>query len=123
VRLNEIHDRYQADVEFLCVYIQEAHPEDGWHIPMNELHDVVYKQHRTEQERADVAEACVLGLDLRMPMALDAMTNEVDRAYAALPERLYVIDADGRIVLRSDPGPWGFDLDAWEQAIQAVRSG
>lgn len=86
--------------------------------------EIVYPQHRNEGERATVAEACVLGLDLEMPMLLDRMSNEVDLAYAALPERLYVIDRAGVVAYRSEPGPWGFDTEAWEKAIseQAARS-
>jgi type I thyroxine 5'-deiodinase len=80
---------------------------------------LVYAQPTSEDERAEVAEACVLGLDLQMPMVLDDMSNEVDEAYSALPERLYVIDAEGTIVWRSGPGPWGFDLDGFEAALRA----
>jgi hypothetical protein len=79
---------------------------------------VVFDQPKTEQGRAEVAEACAIGLDLKMPMLLDHLSNEVDTAYAALPERLYVIDRDGIIRYRSEMGPWGFDVDAFEKAIQ-----
>lgn len=79
---------------------------------------VVYQQPRSEDERSAVAQACVLGMDLAMPMVLDRLSNEVDTAYAALPERLYVIDRSGRICHRSEPGPWGFDLDAFEKALR-----
>jgi hypothetical protein len=87
-------------------------------VPINREQGIVYSQTRTEEERAEVAEACVLNLNLAMPMALDDMSNAVDTAYAALPERLYLIDEEGRIKYRSGPGPWGFDMDAWDKAIQ-----
>jgi type I thyroxine 5'-deiodinase len=77
----------------------------------------VFEQPKTEDERIEVASACALHLNLAMPMALDDMDNTVDTAYAALPERLYLIDGGGRIIYRSGPGPWGFDVDAWEKAI------
>jgi type I thyroxine 5'-deiodinase len=80
---------------------------------------VLYAQPSTEDERAEVAAACQLGMRLQLPMALDRMSNEVERAYAALPERLYVIDPDGAIRWRSGPGPFGFDVAAWERAIEA----
>jgi type I thyroxine 5'-deiodinase len=84
---------------------------------MNVNQKVLFAQPKDVDERAAVAEACVLDLNLRMPVLLDAMDNAVDAAYAALPERLYVIDAGGRISYRSGPGPWGFDVDGWKQAI------
>jgi len=111
-------------VQFFCVYIQEAHPEDGWQVLINLEQEIVYTQPRTEDQRVEIAAACMLDLELELPMLLDAMTNEVDTAYAALPERLYVIDAEGKIAYRGEPGPWGFDADGWEEAIQAqLRSG
>ena len=73
-------------------------------------------------ERVTVAEACVLGLDLAMPTVLDDMDNSTDAAYAALPGRLYIIDEEGRVVNRADPGPFGFDVSAWEQTIAGIVS-
>jgi hypothetical protein len=90
---------------------------------MNTQQDVVYDQPSEESERADVARACVLHLNFRMPMVLDAMSNEVDTAYSALPERLYVIDPAGAISWRSGPGPWGFDVEGWERAIRKQVEG
>ena len=55
-----------------------------------------------------------------MPTLLDTIDDEVDSAYAALPERLYVVDADGQVTHRAASGPFGFDVDAWESAIQGV---
>ena len=46
------------------------------------------------------------------------MTNDVDLKYAALPDRLYLIGADGRVGYRSGPGPWGFKPDELEEAIE-----
>ena len=86
---------------------------------MNTQQKIVYDQPATESERAEVAEACVLHLGFRMPMVLDAMSNEVDTAYSALPERLYLIDEQGQVAWRSGPGPWGFDVDGWETAIRS----
>ena len=87
---------------------------------MNLTDEVIYKQPKTEAEREAVAEACVVGLRFEMPMLLDEMSNKVDAAYAALPERLYVINRDGRIRYRSEPGPWGFNVDDWEKAIREI---
>ena len=118
MRLNEIYDTHKDRVTFFCVYIQEAHPEDGWQVPMNVDDDVVFTAPKTIDERAEIAQACVLRLQLNMPTLLDDMDDAVDSVYAALPDRLYVIDADGAITFKSDPGPWGFDVDSWENAIQ-----
>ena len=80
----------------------------------------MYDQPTKEIERAAIAGTCALQLELKMPVLLDKMSNEVDTAYSALPERLYAIDREGIITWRSEPGPWGFDVDAWEQAIREL---
>lgn len=90
---------------------------------MNHDDDVVFMQPTTVDERAGVAQACVLRLQLDMPTLLDGMDNAVDEAYSALPDRLFVIDAAGDVAYRSAPGPFGFDSDAWEQAITEVLTG
>ncbi len=45
------------------------------------------------------------------------MGNSTDLAYSALPDRLYLIGKNGKIVYRSGPGPMGFKPDELEAAI------
>ena len=91
---------------------------DWWQLSQNLEEDVVFNQPASIDERADVAQACMLRLDLAMPMLLDDMDNSTDEAYAAMPERLYVVDTQGRIAFRGAPGPWGFDVAGWRRAIE-----
>ena len=118
--LEELHRRYGERVAFFVVYIQEAHTTDGWQIPPNPQEGVVYEQPRTAEARESLAEACVDHLKISIPTLIDEMTNEVDRAYAALPDRLYLVDADGRVAYRSEPGPMGFKPEELEAAIQEL---
>ena len=121
--MNEIYATYQELVHFFCVYIKEAHPEDNvgaYQVQANRDEGVVYNQPASIGERAQIAEACMLHLNLAMPMLLDNMHNEAEEKYVALPERLYVIDKDGVLVYRSEPGPHGFDMDEWLEAIRTV---
>lgn len=118
--MNELYETYRDRVQFFCVYIQEAHPTDGWQVPSNVDAGVLQAQPKTIEERAQVAATCALTLNLRMPMLLDEMTNDVDTKYAALPERLYVLDAEGRVFFKSVMGSMGFDVEAWARAIEEV---
>ena len=59
-------------------------------------------------------------VQLAMPMLPDDMRNSTDLAYAALPERLYVVGTNGTVVYKSAPGPFGFDVSGWEQAISGL---
>jgi hypothetical protein len=43
-----------------------------------------------------------------MPCVVDDMDDTADNAYAAWPERLFVVGADGRIAYAGGQGPFGF---------------
>lgn len=119
MRLNEIAARFGDTVDFLCVYIQEAHPTDGWQVQANLEDDVLHAAPTTMAEREALAEVCMLKLALDMPMVVDDMEDTIDRAYNALPERLYLLDADGRVVFKTVAGSHGFDPEAWNAAIES----
>lgn len=106
-------------MDFYLVYIQEIHPADGWQVPANVTDTVLFEQPKTADDRAEMAGVCMLNLKFDMPLLLDNMDNEVDLKYAALPERLYVVDVEGLVAYRSEMGPWGFDTEAWRAAIEA----
>jgi iodothyronine deiodinase-like protein len=44
-----------------------------------------------------------------VPVLLDGMENQADRAYNAWPERLYVISGEGTIAYQGGKGPYGFN--------------
>jgi Iodothyronine deiodinase len=117
VRLEEIYERFRDAVDFYVVYIREAHPTDEWQTVSNVLEDVVFAQPTTYDERVEAAHACTLGMDISIPTLIDGMSNEVGDAYAAMPDRLYLVDADVKIAFRSGPGPFGFKSDEFEEAI------
>jgi hypothetical protein len=118
VRLNGIYEAFNDRVQFYCVYIQEAHPTDGRQSVGNLAEGVFYQQPKSIEEREDLAQVCVLRLNLKMAMLLDNMSNEVDRLYAALPDRLYLLDKNGIVVFRTVVGSPGFDVEAWYAAIR-----
>lgn len=117
MRLEEIYERFNDAIEFFVVYIREAHPTDGWQSVSNVLEDVVFTQPTTYDERVELAHACTLGMDISIPTLIDEMSNEVNEAYHAQPDRLYLVDADGTIAYRSGLGPFGFKSDEFEEAI------
>ncbi len=127
MRLNEIYRAYQDQVTFCCVYIREAHPEDsvggGFRTERNWANGIVYDQPTTIEARGEIAEVCMLKLNLEMPMYLDGMDDDAETKYAAWPERLYVIGGDAKISYAGALGPMGFDPDGWEEAIKAKLQG
>lgn len=106
-------------MEFFVVYVREAHPTDGWQVDANVQDEVYYRQHQSYDEREWVAQACSLGLNITIPILVEEMDNSIDEAYGAAPERVYLVGIDGRVAYHGGAGPFFFNLDEWEQAIQA----
>ena len=99
------------------VYITEAHPTDVWQMQSNVRDKVLFASPRNEDERAEVAGTCVRKLGIEFPAVLDEFGNSTERAYTGWPDRLYLIDSQGRIVYKSKPGPFGFKPDQLEAAL------
>lgn len=99
------------------IYIKEIHPTDGWQIRHNEEDGVLFRQHQSMNERVDVGQACMMKLALEMPALVDEMDDAVATAYNGMPERLYLVGADGRIAYKGGIGPMYFQPAEWEEAI------
>ena len=119
-RLNDITARYDDRVDCFTVYIQEAHPGGGWQVKGNEDEGLVFEAPTSLEERAELARLLVVRFHLAMPVLVDDVDDEVDTHYAALPLRLYLIDEDGAVAFRTLVGSPGFDVDAWERAIEEL---
>ena len=120
MRLNELYATYKDQVQFYLIYIREAHPHNGWQVPNNLIEDIVYLEPTTDAERTEVAAACQINLDLHMPMLVDSIDNAIDKKYVGLPMRQFLIDAEGKIVYAGAKGPFGWDDDAFEEALKTL---
>lgn len=70
-------------------------------------------------ERRANARHCKAALGLEaIPALVDTLEDEAERAYEAWPDRLVLIDAEGRVAWRSGPGPFGFDPAQLRAAIR-----
>jgi type I thyroxine 5'-deiodinase len=89
-----------------------------WQLPSNLKDNVVFATPKDFDERDKLAGACVRKLGLQLPALIDGLDNAVERAYTAWPDRLYVIDRNGKVTYKSTPGPFGFKPDAARTALQ-----
>lgn len=90
------------------VYITEAHPSDVWQMESNIKDKVIFATPRDEQERAMIAGACVRKLGIKFPAVLDEFGNSTEKAYTGWPDRIYLVEQNGRVAYKSKPGPFGF---------------
>ena len=119
--MEQLYSEYTDRVEFFVVYVQEAHPTDGWQVEANVNDSVYFRQHQSYEEREEVAQSCTIGLHISIPTLVEEMDNAIDEAYGAAPERLYLIGKDGRVVYHGGAGPHFFDLDELEGALQKLE--
>jgi len=112
-----LHRRYQQQVEFLAVYVREAHPTDGWRMGSNDRAGIAIAQPTSIEGRTDVAKECCRALKITMPMVVDDMNDRVGHAYSGMPDRLYVIDRAGKVTYKGGRGPFGFKPREMEQSL------
>ncbi|MBI3208962.1 MAG: deiodinase [Candidatus Solibacter usitatus] len=118
-----MYQKYRGKVEFLLVYIREAHATDGWQLPVNERQEVLLPIAKSQDEKEDHATACVRKLNIEFPAVVDNMDNTTELNYSAWPDRLYLVGKDGRITYKSGPGPQGFKPPELEAAIRKELAG
>ena len=118
--LNAMHAKYRTQAAFFVVYIGEAHPSDAWELPSNLTDKVLYASPKNADERSGLAEICVTRLGIKVPALVDRFDDSTERAYAGWPDRLYLIDRDGRVAYKSRPGPFGFKPADLEAALQKL---
>ena len=99
-------DNFSDIADFVIIYIEEAHPKEGFHIKMN----YVIGTHQCLEERFAAAEKLQ---DISKPncqILVDSMSNEAMYQYQAFPERLYIIN-DGQLGYAGGVGPMWYNLD------------
>ena len=128
--LHDLYQQYHDRVQFIVIYIREAHPVDGWWLGGG-VFGLVMKVRRskaatdvydpkTMEERRQVAARCESALQYGIPTLVDEIDDPVNRAYAAIPTRLYLVGTDGRVVYAGGLGPFGFKPQELKVAIERL---
>ena len=47
-------------------------------------------------------------LDIKLPCLVDDLDDAASEAYDAWPDRIFIVDEQGKIAVRAERGPWGF---------------
>jgi hypothetical protein len=115
-------------VQFLKIYIREAHPVDGWWfgdgLASRLMRLVGYRaatdvyDPKTIEERRAVAGECAEALLYGIRTYVDEMDDAVNQAYAAWPTRLYLIGLAGYVVYHGGLGPFDFFPKKLGKAIE-----
>ena len=86
--LNDLYEDFQGEVEFLFVYVREAHPGE-------EL-----GPHQDMREKVQAAEMLRQEEDVQIPMIVDDLNGRIHKKFGKAPNPTYLIDRSGRIAFR-----------------------
>ena len=128
-RLSDIYLKFGDQVEFISIYIREAHPVEGWWFgkgPMRLLLKIArtgavtdVNDPQTLADRRQVAGRCQDALKHGIHTYVDDVDDAVNQTYAAWPTRLYLVDIYSKVVYKGGLGPFGFKPKEFGHSIQA----
>ena len=134
--LQDVYDTYHDEVEFITVYVREAHPSDKWWLGETRTQRAIMSltdarvrtdivDPTTMEERREVAAACQKTLlGGKVPVYVDTIDDRVSTMYTGKPTRIYLIGRDGRVVYNPGIGPFGFNPTHLGREIEAyLQSG
>lgn len=104
--LRELVSVFKDIVDFLTIYILEAHAEDTWPMGFN----IQYYQTFTLEARAKVARDFISQNSYELPLRIDeAPSNKFNSVFAAWPLRYYLLSPTGQLLYIHEPeGPCVF---------------
>jgi len=87
-KFNKWAVKYSQNIDFVVVYIAEAHASDAW--PLGKFVNIPNHTCVADRKKAST----VLrdqGLSSSIPIYLDSMENTFDKEFAVWPERYYIV--------------------------------
>ena len=87
---------------------------------VNDMAGISFRQPKSFDERFGVAEQCSARLDMKTPILVDDMKNTTCEKYAAFPDRLFIVDLDGKVAYKGGRGPFGYKPKELEQILLLI---
>lgn len=114
--MESLYREFRDIVEFRLIYITEAHAKDS-QTPVAIANEKNIYDPTSMNQRCESAKMLVEDKRLSIPVLVDRLNNEVSIAYCAHPDRLFVIESDGRVGVAGPIGPNDFAA-----SLQTVRN-
>lgn len=115
----QVASRFADVADFVMVYIEEAHPSNGWAFKNN----IVISKHKTIEDRLAAAQL-LRAQNPPFPVVVDAISDNANLAYGAFYERLYIIQKD-QVVFAGGKGPRNYyveHVEAWLNTYTGQQS-
>jgi thiol-disulfide isomerase/thioredoxin len=106
--VQELYEEFGNRVEFIMLYVREAHPGE------------YFAQSETLEEKLDYAQKLKDFYDIQWTVAVDNIDGDLHRALDPKPNSAFLADKDGTILFRS---LWASDYSALRRALDAAANG
>ena len=120
--IERLYASYGKDIEFVIVYIREAHPEQLREGQQKAVKTGVIGRPKTIEERVILATECVTEYKFTLPMVIDGIDQKVAMAYDARTVRTTITDKDGKVAYYAARGPFGFSIAEIERALKKIAA-
>lgn len=115
LKLARSHHQLNSPIDFLIIYIKEAHASDGWKFDGSQYSFIA--NHRHIQDRIDAVRSLVelakIDREDHVSLSCDTIDDHTNHLFRGWPERLYVID-EQKILYQGGNGPIGYSIPSLE---------
>ncbi|ELW49882.1 Type II iodothyronine deiodinase [Tupaia chinensis] len=108
---SKLVEEFSSVADFLLVYIDEAHPSDGWAVPGDSSLSFEVKKHRNQEDRCAAAHQLLerFSLPPQCRVVADRMDNNANVAYGVAFERVCIVQRQ-KIAYLGGKGPFYYNL-------------
>ncbi|KFO24294.1 Type II iodothyronine deiodinase [Fukomys damarensis] len=108
---SKLVEEFSSVADFLLVYIDEAHPSDGWAVPGGSSLSLEVKKHRNQEDRCAAAHQLLerFSLPPQCQVVADCMDNNANVAYGVAFERVCIVQRQ-KIAYLGGKGPFCYNL-------------
>lgn len=94
--LNDLYSKYKDLINFMAIYIEEAHSNDEW--PIRTEQKLQIDQHQSIDDRINASKILIDQYDFnKIPLYIDSMENTFSSRYCAWPLRMILINNNNEI--------------------------
>jgi len=123
-KFGKLRHNFSELADFVTIYIEEAHPAERGHFRVggadgnydigthNSIEDRLRAAETLQQEAGDALKGCKI--------LVDQMDDRANKAFASLPERLYVVK-DGQVVFQGGLGPFDYRISDVENFLRKTK--
>jgi type I thyroxine 5'-deiodinase len=87
---------------------------------VNVKEKIVFNDPTTIEERRKAAKDFATQFKVSLPILVDTLDDKLEGIFAAWPDRIYVLDRDGKVAYKGKPGPFGFKVKDAEAALKKL---